>query len=128
MSKKPLILGLLILSLVAFTTSCKKEDKTMNMVCKAWSITNFETSMDMDEPTKEMIKNSSNTVHFNDDGNMAMTLGKQTINGSFTLNESGTQMTTMVNGKSETYTISGLSENSLTLSSANGEKMTLSTK
>jgi hypothetical protein len=109
------LIPLLFLTVIVTASSCKKKDDVRAKVYRTWLITNMEGT-GMDEVAKAELNKQENTVEFTKKGKMIMMMGGAKTEGSFELNEAATSMTTRANGKTETYSVSGLSESSMTLS------------
>ncbi len=105
----------MVVALIVSVSSCKKKDDPRSAVYRTWIIKEMQGT-GMDEIAKAELMKSENSVEFTRRGKMIMRMGGEETEGSFEVNETATTITTRANGMTEDYTISNLSESSMTLS------------
>jgi hypothetical protein len=103
---------LLLFVLVAMA-GCNKKNDPRNMVYKTWTI--GVVNMEGDE-VGQAAAMASTTIEFTKKGIVKLDEQSEEISGTFEINETATSLTTTMDGSTDTFVITGLSEKTMTLS------------
>jgi len=112
MSKTKTLGMVIIVSLVMVVTGCNKKDDPRQMVYKAWNIE--QVQMEGEEVGQEATRNT-NVIEFTEKGIVKLIEGESEISGTFQMNEAANSITIVMDGSSDVFTISDLTETSMTL-------------
>ncbi|MFT5723051.1 MAG: hypothetical protein ACI9JN_000156 [Bacteroidia bacterium] len=114
----------LVISLVILASGCKKKNDPRTMIYKTWSIEAVDMEGDNAGQDAAM---ATNTIEFTKKGAVKLVEGDREIAGTYVVNESATSLTTTMEGSTDTFVVSGLSETNMTLTMG-GESMILKAK
>jgi hypothetical protein len=114
----------LAIGLIMVATGCKKKNDPKQWIYNTWTIEQVE--IEGDKAGQDAAK-ATNMIEFTKKGVVKLTEGSEAIEGTYTVNETATSMTTVMGGSTDTFIASGLSETSMTLSKGE-EKMVLKAK
>ncbi len=112
MSKTKTLGMVIIVSLVMVVTGCNKKDDPRQMVYKAWNIE--QVQMEGEEVGQEATRNT-NVIEFTEKGIVKLIEGESEISGTFQMNEAANSITIVMDGSCDVFTISDLTETSMTL-------------
>ena len=112
MSKTKTVGMAIIVSLIMIVTGCNKKDDPRQMVYKAWNIE--QVQMEGEEVGQEATRNT-NVIEFTEKGIVKLIEGESEISGTFQMNEAANSITIVMDGSTDVFTISDLSETSMTL-------------
>lgn len=124
MSKTKTLGMVIIVSLVMVVTGCNKKDDPRQMVYKAWNIE--QVQMEGEEVGQEATRNT-NVIEFTEKGIVKLIEGESEISGTFQMNEAANSITIVMDGSCDVFTISDLTETSMTLNLGEG-RMVLKAK
>lgn len=112
MSKTKTLGMAIIVSLVMVVTGCNKKDDPRQMVYRAWNIEQIH--MDGEEEGQEATR-KTNVIEFTEKGVVKLIEGESTISGTFQLDEAANKITIVLDGSTDVFEISDLTETSMTL-------------
>jgi len=93
-------------------TGCNKKDDPRQMVYKAWNIE--QVQMEGEEVGQEATRNT-NVIEFTEKGIVKLIEGESEISGTFQMNEAANSITIVMDGSTDVFTTSDVSETSRTL-------------
>ncbi len=114
----------LTIAFLALATGCKKKNDPKQLLYNTWVIEQVE--MDGGKAGQDAAM-ATNWITFTKDGVVTLTESSEVLEGTFTINETATSLTTDLGGSTDTFVVSGLTESSVTLSKGE-EKMVLKAK
>ena len=114
----------LTIAFLALATGCKKKNDPKQLLYNTWVIEQVE--MDGGKAGQDAAM-ATNWITFTKDGEVTLTESSEVLEGTFTINETATSLTTDLGGSTDTFVVSGLTESSVTLSKGE-EKMVLKAK
>lgn len=113
MGKTKVVWLILVVSLVMVATRCKKKDDPRQVVYKAWNIQEVQMSGDDDGPEASR---KTNVIQFTEQGVVKLIEGADEMSGTFQIDETASKLTIVMEGSTDEFTITDLSDTSMTLS------------
>lgn len=113
MSKTKIWMMALVATIAMTVIGCNTKEDPRQNIYNTWLIE--EAVMNGDQVAQEATR-QTNTLEFTEKGVIKLTEGSDEIQGSFRVNETATSMTTVMDGSTDTFMISELTDRTMTLS------------
>lgn len=113
MSKTKIWMMALVAAIAMTVIGCNTKEDPRQNIYNTWLIE--EAVMNGDQVAQEATR-QTNTLEFTEKGVIKLTEGSDEIQGSFRVNETATSMTTVMDGSTDTFMISELTDRTMTLS------------